>query len=323
VAASAFDAALHDAFGKANAIHSYAALGRDFVGDDLGGFLDGSFAGKYLDQYALPQPKESLSLYHLVGALDPLTAAEVKKPVGDGLPETLYEWIGRDGLTHLKIKLNGDDLDWDVERVLDVSHVADTAEKNFCRRQWWYSLDFNEKCPNVEYLLEFLAQVKECRPDALERIQYIEQPTARDLKANPGNKMHRAAKIKPVVIDESLVGYESLLLAQEMGYSGVALKACKGITQSLLLGAAAQERGMFVCVQDLTCVGASFLESAGLAAHFAGVTAVEGNGRQYCPAANESWEGIFPRTFRPNAGSIDTQALSGVGLGCVPEGYEK
>ncbi len=29
-----------------------------------------------------------MPLYHLVGALDPLTPADVTKPVGDGLPET-------------------------------------------------------------------------------------------------------------------------------------------------------------------------------------------------------------------------------------------
>ena len=85
----------------------------------------------------------------------------------------------------------------------------------------------------MEYLLEFLNQVKEQAPQALERVQYIEQPTARDLKANPDNKMHEAAKIKPVVIDESLVDYESLLLAREMGYTGVALKACRAIAVSV------------------------------------------------------------------------------------------
>ena len=30
-----------------------------------------------------------MPLYHLVGALDPLTAADVRQTVGDGLPETL------------------------------------------------------------------------------------------------------------------------------------------------------------------------------------------------------------------------------------------
>jgi hypothetical protein len=68
--------------------------------------------------------------------------------------------------------------------------------------------------------------------------------------------MHEAAKIKPVVIDESLVDLESLLLAREQGYSGVALKACKGHTEALLMGAAAQKYQLFLCVQDLTCIGA-------------------------------------------------------------------
>ena len=48
---------------------------------------------------------------------------------------------------------------------------------------WYYCVDFNERCPNVGYLLEFLRKVKEKTPRGFERIQYIEQPTARDLKA--------------------------------------------------------------------------------------------------------------------------------------------
>ncbi len=78
--------------------------------------------------------------------------------------------------------------------------------------------------------------------------------------------MHRAAKIKPVVIDESLVDFESLLLSRELGYSGVALKACKGHSEALMMGAAAQKYQMFLCVQDLTCPGYSFLHSASLSA---------------------------------------------------------
>ena len=98
--------------------------------------------------------------------------------------------------------------------------------------------------------------------------------------------MHAAAKIKPVVIDESLVDLESLLLSRELGYSGVALKACKGHSEALLMGAAAQKYGMFLCVQDLTCPGRSFLHSASLSARIPTVAAIEGNGRQYCPLAS-------------------------------------
>src|SRR5919204_6037980 len=97
------------------------------------------------------------------------------------------------------------------------------------------------------------------------------------------------SKTKPVVIDESLVDLESLQLCREMGYSGVALKACKGQTEALLMGAAAQKYGMFLCVQDLTCPGASFLHSASLAARIPTVAAIEGNARQYVPAGNRGW----------------------------------
>ena len=43
-----------------------------------------------------------------------------------------------------------------------------------------------------------------------------------------------------VVIDEALVDFESLQLSRQLGYSGVALKACKGHSEALLMGAAAQ-----------------------------------------------------------------------------------
>ncbi len=102
-----------------------------------------------------------MPLYHLVGALDPLTDADIKERLNDGLPETLPEWITFNGLTHLKIKLNGDDLRWDVERVLAIHAVtAETQRKRGCDR-WFYSADFNERCQNVEYVLEFLTRIKE------------------------------------------------------------------------------------------------------------------------------------------------------------------
>ena len=196
-----------------------------------------------------------------------------------------------------------------VERV-----AAETQPQRGCQA-WQYSLDFNERCPNVQYVLDFLGKLREVAPAALARVQYIEQPTHRDLRANPENKMHAAAKIKPVVIDESLVDFESLQLSRELGYSGVALKACKGHSEALLMGAAAQKYQMFLCVQDLTCVGASFLHSASLSARIPTIAAIEGNGRQYCPAGNQGWEERFPGMFRITGGVVETGELSGTGLG--------
>jgi hypothetical protein len=224
VCASPFDAALHDAFGKVHGLNCYSTYGPDLLPHDLGHYLGSEFAGLRLDRFVNRQVKPRMPLYHLVGALDPLTAADVKQPVGDGLPETLTEWIPADGLTHLKIKLNGDDLGWDVDRVVGVDRVATEQQAKRGVATWHYSLDFNERCANVGYLLEFLRRVKEKTPAGFERIQYIEQPTRRDLKADRANVMHEASKLRPVVIDESLIDLESLRLAKEMGYTGAALK---------------------------------------------------------------------------------------------------
>jgi len=315
VSASPLEAAIHDAYGKTLGANSYNLLGPEFANRDLSAYLGDEFAGEHLDRYTLREPKPLMPLYHLIGALDPLTDADVKERIGDGLPETLPEWIHADGLTHLKIKLNGDDLDWDVERVVSIERVAATAQAARGCGEWFYSADFNEKCQSVQYVLEFLARVKEQSPSALERLQYIEQPTSRDLRAHPELRMHEAAKIKPVVIDEALVDFESLLLSREQGYSGVALKACKGHSEALLMGAAAQKFQMFLCVQDLTCPGASFLHSASLSARIPTVAAIEGNARQYCPVANQGWAERFPGMFRVTDGTLGTAELGGPGLG--------
>ncbi len=108
-----------------------------------------------------------------------------------GCPKLCPEWIRYNGITHIKIKLNGDDRDWDMDRVIRVHQAALWRAG---RADFVYSLDFNEKCPNVAYLLDFLHDLKQRSPDAFARIQYVEQPTARDLKAHPNDDVHEAAQ---------------------------------------------------------------------------------------------------------------------------------
>jgi L-alanine-DL-glutamate epimerase-like enolase superfamily enzyme len=315
VVASPFDAALHDAFGKAHHLSCYQTYGPEFMSHDLGHYLGREFQGEFLESYVLKQPKPLMPLYHLIGALDPLEPTDLEKRFDDGLPETLPEWIRFNGLTHLKIKLNGDNLAWDVARVVRTDRITAKTQEGRRVDRWFYSLDFNERCASVAYLLEFLRKVREQVPDGFERIQYIEQPTARDLRADRSNLMHEASRLRPVVIDESLTDLESLKLAREMGYTGAALKACKGQSQALLMAAAAQKYGLFLCVQDLTCPGASLIHSAGLAAHVPGVAAIEANARQYMPSANKAWEERFPRIFHVTDGTMETGMLTGIGLG--------
>ncbi len=108
---------------------------------------------------------------------------------------------------------------------------------------------------------------------------------------------------------------KEMLASRQLGYSGVALKACKGQSEALLMGAAAQKYGMFLCVQDLTCPGASFLHSASLAARISTVAAIEGNARQYCPAGSRGWDDRYPTMFHVTDGTLDTSVLTGPGLG--------
>jgi hypothetical protein len=103
-----------------------------------------------------------------------------------------------------------------------------------------------------------------------------------------------------------------------MGYSGAALKACKGQTESLLIAALGQKKKVFLCVQDLTCPGASLVHSVTLAAHVPGVKAIEANARQYVPAANLGWEKKFPGIFTVKDGLMRTDGIDGPGLGVIP-----
>jgi L-alanine-DL-glutamate epimerase-like enolase superfamily enzyme len=285
---------------------------------DLSTDLGPEFKGEYLDRYVPAAPRATTPLFHSVGASDPLEASDVRARIEDGLPNTLEEWIPRDGLNRFKIKLNGGDLKADIDRILRIDRIVNRLLAERKVADWKYLLDFNEGCPNVGYLLECLRRVREATPTGFDRILYIEQPTARDLQKDRTNVMHEAARLRPVVIDESLTDLESLILAREMGYTGVALKACKGQSHAMLMAAAAQKFGMFLCVQDLTCPGASLIHSAGIAARVPGNAGIEANARQFVPSANATWESRFPGLFTIRDGVMQTGQLTGPGLGAVP-----
>jgi L-alanine-DL-glutamate epimerase-like enolase superfamily enzyme len=318
VVSSAFDAAIHDAYGKAFGVSCYETYGPAFMGRDLSHDLGPEFKGEFLDRYVPSTPRALTPVFHSVGASDALEAADVGARIDDGLPNTLEEWIARDAVTRFKIKLNGGDQEADFARIVRVDRVVGRVLGGRRVKDWKYLLDFNEGCPDVAYLLAVLRRVREATPSGFDRVLYIEQPTARDLRKDRANVMHQAARLRPVVIDESLTDIESLLLAREMGYTGVALKACKGQSHAMLMAAAAQKFGMFLCVQDLTCPGASLIHSAGIAARVPGNAGIEANARQFVPVASAPWDARFPGLFTIRDGVMRTGQLTGPGLGAVP-----
>ncbi|MGH9469913.1 MAG: hypothetical protein ACRD1N_06175 [Terriglobia bacterium] len=317
VTASPFDAAIHDAFGKAHHLNCYLTYGPEFMSHDLAYYLTPEFKGEYPSQYLLRAPKPWLWCNNSVGAGDPILPSQVKQWLHDGLPNTLAGWITADKLTHLKIKLNGNNLEADVSRVLLIDRVATQTEKKLGVKHWYYSLDFNEQCPNVEYLLEFLQRIKAASLGGYDRITFLEQPESRDLIANPSQMLFKASKLKPVVMDEALTGFDALQRGRQIGYTGVALKACKGQSESMLLNAAAQKFKMYMTAQDLTCPGAALIQSAGIAAHVPQIDTLESNAREYVPIANKPWVKKFPGLFVVRDGKLHTGRLTGLGLGAV------
>jgi L-alanine-DL-glutamate epimerase-like enolase superfamily enzyme len=315
VTAGAFDAAIHDAFGKAHGLNCFHAYGPEFMSNDLSHYMGAEYKGEYPTKYIRSEPKARMPLCHLISAVDPIDDSENKKPIKDGLPETLPEWINHNGLIYLKIKLNGDDLKWDVERMLHIERVTADTQKKRGVNNWTYIPDFNEKCPNVEYYLNFLRRLKEQMPAAFQRIEYVEQPTHRDLKAHPENDMHEAARLCPVVIDESVIDVQSVLLARKQGWTGAVVKSPKGLTHMILIACVAGKQKMRVAGGDMSCPGAALIQTASFQARLPGVTSIEANARQFLPAANKGWDERFPGMFRITDGMMRTAELIKPGLG--------
>jgi L-alanine-DL-glutamate epimerase-like enolase superfamily enzyme len=315
VTAGAFDAAIHDAFGKAHGLSCFHTYGPEHMNHDLSHYLGAEYRGEYPGRYIQSEPRERMPLCHLISAIDPIEASDNTRPIRDGLPEALPEWINHNGLTYFKIKLNGDDLKWDVERMRHIEKVTAQTQKKRRVQNWAYIPDFNEKCPNVEYYLAFLGRLKEKMPACFKRIKYVEQPTHRDLKAHPENDMHVAAKLCPVVIDESVIDVDSVLLARTMGWSGVVVKSPKGLTHMILTACVAGKQKMLVAGGDMSCPGAALIQTASFQARLPGVTSIEANARQFLPAANRAWEKRFPGMFQVTDGMMRTAELVKPGLG--------
>jgi L-alanine-DL-glutamate epimerase-like enolase superfamily enzyme len=315
VTANAFDSALHDAYGKLHGQSTFRTYRREFMNYDLSRYLGPSYKGLYPGDYLSRDPRPRMTLCHLIGAVDPINAAENTHPIGDGLPETLAEWTNHNGLLEFKIKVNGDDLQWDVGRVVEIDRVVTETQRKRGVKAWAYVLDFNEKCPNVDYFIEFCQKLKEQAPEGFRRVKYTEQPTSRDLRGHPENDMHEAAKLCPVVIDESVIDAGSILLARDLGWTGAVLKSSKGLSSMILLACLAKQEKIFICGGDMSCPGLALVQTANFQAHVPGITSIEANARQYLPQANEGWDTKVPGLFAVTDGMVRTGELTGAGLG--------
>ncbi len=307
VSLSPIDAAIHDAYGNLHGVSSYDALGPDDLDWDLSHVLGPEFAGHFPGDVPRPSPVAQVPISHTVGATDPLTAAEA----GDKAIAPLEHWIRRDGVRSFKVKLKGQDLAWDIDRLIGVHAVARTVASE---REPRLFADLNEQAPSVDYVLALLDGIAGRDAAVLAALDALEQPLSRNLTSGAPSLADVSARI-PVVLDEGLTSLEAIDQAVELGWSGIALKTCK--TQSLMLLALAKAHGLnlHVSVQDLTNPGIALLQSAGLAARLPVTRPIETNARQYYPDTSAPEATAFPGIYHPTHGAISTEGLDGPGLG--------
>lgn len=316
VCAAPVDAALADAFGKANGICSYDGYSAAFMEMDLAHWLGAGYAGKYPGDYLHESYKPVLPIFHLVGGMDKLTRGEVTdSDPQDGLPVSLEEWIERDGVRCFKVKLRGNDNDWDVERTATIAEVVQaTYQRLGITDRFYLSTDSNEMNPDPESVVDYLQRLRDRSPLAYEALLYLEQPTERDLSAHRFD-MRSVAALKPVVVDEGVTDVEQLDLAIELGWSGVGLKTCKGHSSALLYVAKAREQNLVVTFQDLTNPGLSLIHEAGFAARIDTLMGFEYNSRQYLPHEQPEVVAAHRPLFEVRDGQVSTESLSATGLG--------
>src|SRR5690606_21827524 len=147
------------------------------------------------------------------------------------------------GLSCVKVKLRGDDWDWDLERLVRIGSMGRPLGVR------WLCADFNCTAPNVSYVTSLLDRLLREDPLTLQMILYVEQPFAADLETERLDVQPVVAR-KPIYLDESAHGWQQVALGRSLGWTGVALKTCKTLTNALLSLCWARAHGMTVMVQD-------------------------------------------------------------------------
>ncbi len=282
---SMIERAMIDGVGTATGLSFRAMLGNDTLGlrpATIFPELDGMSV-----EDALPaSPLTKLDLRHTIGMVDPLTAADPFEPVGDGLPETLEDYLRHDGIRYLKIKVGGD-LDADIARLEAIAGVLAAGDYRITA-----TLDGNEQYKRLDDFAALMEAIRS-RPalDALYRATlFVEQPLERSVAlAAPLDAKALDTIGLPLLIDEADGWTSAYREAIDLGYRGVSHKNCKGVIRSLLnamLAArhskiAGRAGSYFQSAEDLTCLPTVSLQADLAVVAALGIGHVERNGHHY------------------------------------------
>jgi hypothetical protein len=263
------DRAVMDALCRAVGVSFYEAIRANLVG---AGDFEGMNLGEFFEKL---RPSQRIAARHTVGLVDPITAADQKERVNDGLPETLEEVVARYGQRWFKLKVGGD-VRADVERLSAIAAVLDRMAQPYSA-----SLDGNEQYEDMAGVAELWSQMKaEPRLRRLvDSVIFIEQP----VKRQQALERKVAGIDKPVIIDESDDSLEAFPRARSLGYKGVSSKTCKGIYKSFINRARCEAWGpeFFMSGEDLTIQPGLALQQDLALVSLLGISHVERNGHHY------------------------------------------
>ena len=315
VCCSAFDVALHDAYGTLHEIPVYETYNAEFMNADLSHFISPaegsnvSFDGRYpADFLASPRPNR-MPAWHLIGGKDLIEKSEMDgTEPDDGYPVLLPDWIERDGLKCLKVKLRGNDADWDYNRLVKVGKISIEQDVQ------WLTSDFNCTVTDPSYVNEILDRLIVEYPRIYGMILYVEQPFPYDLEKNQID-VHSVSARKPLFMDESAHDWHLIRLGRELGWTGVALKTCKMQTGALLSLCWAKAHGMTLMVQDLTNPMLAQIPHVLLAAYAGTIMGVETNSMQFYPEASMPEAKAHPGIYQRRDGMVDLSTIQGPGFG--------
>lgn len=320
---SLFDIALHDAYGQTNRLPVYSTYNAEYMNADLSAYLEPAaglavrFDGLYPEHFLETPSSPELLAWHLVGGKDLLYRQDLTGDEReDGYPYTLEDWIERDGLKCLKVKLTGNDAAWDYERLVQVGEIA------MGRQVLWLTADFNCQVTDCDYVNHILDRLLHEFPDIYKSILYIEQPFPYDLEANRLDVRSVSAR-KPLFMDESAHDWELVKLGRELGWTGVALKTCKTQTGALLSLCWAKAHGMTLMVQDLTNPMLAQIPHVLLAYYAGTIMGVETNGMQFYPEASGYEAKVHPGLYRREEGRLQLHTITGYGFGYRVEEMER
>jgi len=283
--ASMLERGVIDALGRMTG-RTYDALVRGGLGIDLGRLCDG-LRGCQIGAVLPERPLETLHVRHTVGLIDPITDADRgEAAVGDGLPETLEDYLDDDGILYLKIKVSGQ-VNQDIDRLEAIAAVLGRRDRRF-----HISLDGNEQYQRVDDFLELITRIKATPTLArfYEQIMFIEQPLDRAVALDPSVKpaLTLLSRDKPVIIDEADGWLGAFREAVGLGYRGTSHKNCKGIYKSLqnkafiaLYNKRAGGPALFLSGEDLSNVPVVALQADLASMALLGISHVERNGHHY------------------------------------------